>query len=98
MLASKRDVVVAFFLKNPCRPFGSRYHERWLSRSSSMAILQGEDLADRETRQFGRDELNICEFPVSLLTDRSPPDGTLTVKYQDRILDQASGRTVNRTV
>jgi hypothetical protein len=48
----------------------------------------------QETKD-GRDEMNIAEFPIALLSDRAPR-GTKTVEYQDTIWDQHSGQPVTR--
>ena len=39
---------------------------------------EGEDL-----RRVGRDEMNLCEFPIALLTD-SPPGGVKTLVFADQ--------------
>src|SRR4051812_6794432 len=44
---------------------------------------------------LGRDEMNLSEFPITLLTDRIPKDQTEAV-YQDEIYDERSGRTLTR--
>jgi hypothetical protein len=43
----------------------------------------------------GRDELNLAEFPITLLADRVPK-GLKTVTYEDRIFDQQSNEMVTR--
>lgn len=45
----------------------------------------------------GRDELNLAEFPIALLTNQPDPS-VLTVTYQDRIMDKASGEWITRKV
>ena len=45
--------------------------------------------------QLGRDEMNLAEFPIALLTDRIPKDQTEAV-YQDEIFDERTGRTLAR--
>jgi hypothetical protein len=44
---------------------------------------------------LGRDEMNLAEFPITLLTDRVPKDQKLAV-YQDEIYDERSGMTLTR--
>ena len=44
---------------------------------------------------LGRDEMNLAEFPIALLTDRVPKDQTEAV-YQDEIFDERTGRTLAR--
>ena len=43
----------------------------------------------------GRDELNLAEFPITLLSDRVPK-GLKTVTFEDRIFDQQAGEMVTR--
>ena len=45
--------------------------------------------------QLGRDEMNLAEFPITLLTDRVPKDQTEAI-YQDEIYDDRTGRTLTR--
>jgi hypothetical protein len=44
---------------------------------------------------LGRDEMNLAEFPITLLTDRVPKDQREAV-YQDEIFDERSGLTLSR--
>jgi hypothetical protein len=44
---------------------------------------------------LGRDEMNLAEFPISLLTDRVPKDQNVAV-YQDEIHDERTGLTLTR--
>ena len=44
---------------------------------------------------LGRDEMNLAEFPITLLTDRVPKEQTEAV-YQDEIFDERTGLTLNR--
>jgi hypothetical protein len=44
---------------------------------------------------LGRDEMNLAEFPITLLTDRVPKDQKEAV-YQDEMFDERSGLTVSR--
>ena len=44
---------------------------------------------------LGRDEMNLAEFPITLLTDRVPKDQKEAV-YQDEIYDERTGRTLSR--
>jgi Replication initiator protein A len=43
----------------------------------------------------GRDELNLAEFPIALLTDRAA-EGQNTLKFQDTIHDASTGKSVTR--
>jgi hypothetical protein len=45
----------------------------------------------------GRDELNLAEFPITLLTDRVP-QGCKTLVFEDSVYDQQAGETVRRKV
>jgi hypothetical protein len=42
-----------------------------------------------------RDEMNLAEFPITLLTDRAP-DGQNTLEFKDTITDQSTGEPVTR--
>jgi Replication initiator protein A len=44
---------------------------------------------------LGRDEMNLAEFPITLLTDRVPKHQKEAV-YQDEIYDELTGRTLTR--
>ena len=43
----------------------------------------------------GRDELNLAEFPITLLSDRVP-DGCKTLIFEDKVFDQQAGELVTR--
>lgn len=43
----------------------------------------------------GKDELNLCEFPIAALSDRVPA-GQKTIEFQDRIYDERKGELVTR--
>lgn len=45
----------------------------------------------------GRDELNLAEFPITLLADRVP-DGCKTLVFEDSVYDQQAGEVVRRKV
>ena len=44
---------------------------------------------------LGRDEMNLAEFPITLLADRVPKDQKEAI-YQDEIHDERTGRTLAR--
>src|SRR4051812_9960866 len=44
---------------------------------------------------LGKDEMNLAEFPITLLTDRVPK-GKKSIQYQDRIFDEKTGRQITR--
>jgi Replication initiator protein A len=46
-------------------------------------------------RLLGRDEMNLAEFPITLLTDRVPKDQREAV-YQDEIFDERTGLVLTR--
>jgi Replication initiator protein A len=43
----------------------------------------------------GRDELNLAEFPITLLSNRAP-EGCKTLVFQDEVYDQQAGQMVTR--
>lgn len=42
-----------------------------------------------------KDEMNLAEFPIALVTDRVPA-GEKTIRFQDRIFDERKGQLVTR--
>jgi hypothetical protein len=54
-----------------------------------------QQVSSKPLRQLGRDEMNLAEFPVALLTDRVPKDQKEAV-YQDEIYDERTGLTLSR--
>src|SRR5215212_1862834 len=40
-----------------------------------------------------KDELNLAEFPIALLTDRVP-SGQKTIEFQDQIYDERKGQVI----
>ena len=46
---------------------------------------------------LGKDEMNLAEFPMALLTDRVPA-GQKTLEFQDQIFDERRGQLVSRKV
>jgi hypothetical protein len=55
----------------------------------------GPQIQARPLAQLGRDEMNLAEFPITLLTDRVPKNQKEAI-YQDEIYDERSGRTLTR--
>lgn len=43
----------------------------------------------------GKDELNLAEFPIALVTDKMP-SGLKTLRFEDRIFDERRGQVVRR--
>src|SRR5262245_18803332 len=52
-------------------------------------------LSPKPLGSLGRDEMNLAEFPITLLTDRVPKEQKEAV-YQDEIFDERTGRTLAR--
>ena len=50
-----------------------------------------------EIIRLGKDEMNLAEFPITLLADRVPK-GQKSIEYQDRIFDEKSGKAIIRKV
>jgi hypothetical protein len=46
-------------------------------------------------RRLGKDEMNLAEFPITLLTDRAPK-GQSIIRYQDQIFDTRLTRLLTR--
>src|SRR3954451_3790076 len=44
-----------------------------------------------------KDEMNLAEFPIALVTDRVP-EGENTIQFQDQIFDERKGQLVTRTL
>ena len=55
----------------------------------------GQQVSSKPLRQLGRDEMNLAEFPITLLTDRVPKDQKEAI-YQDEIYDERTGLTLSR--
>src|SRR5271154_6039628 len=66
-------------------------------RIDSMTSAATPDLkpSPKTLGALGRDEMNLAEFPITLLTDRVPKDQREAV-YQDEIHDERTGLTLNR--
>ena len=62
-----------------------------------MDASAGDDLKPhpKPLGMLGRDEMNLAEFPITLLTDRVPKAQKEAV-YQDEIFDERSGLTLTR--
>jgi hypothetical protein len=48
-----------------------------------------------EIIQLGKDEMNLAEWPITLLTDRVPK-GKNVIQYQDTIFDEKSNKQITR--
>lgn len=45
----------------------------------------------------GKDEMNLAEFPIALLSERAPR-GQKTVEFEDRFYDEGTGKVITRKV
>jgi Replication initiator protein A len=61
----------------------------------SSDAVTSQPVSSKPLRQLGRDEMNLAEFPITLLTDRVPKDQKEAV-YQDEIYDERTGLTLTR--
>src|SRR3954453_901526 len=64
------------------------------------AFDEGHNTPEATPASFGfsaKDEMNLAEFPIALVTDRVP-EGEKTIRFQDRIFDQRKGQLVTRKV
>jgi hypothetical protein len=52
-----------------------------LFRPSRQERTMGDE--DKDARRIGRDEMNLCEFPIATLSDRVP-EGCKTLVFEDR--------------
>lgn len=50
-----------------------------------------------DTFRKGKDELNLAEFPISVVAEAAPP-GQLTLTFSDTIKDKSTGKLVDRSV
>jgi Replication initiator protein A len=60
-----------------------------------MDVAPEQKLSMRLLGSLGRDEMNLAEFPITLLTDRVPKDQDEAI-YQDEIYDELTGRVLAR--
>lgn len=58
---------------------------------------RGQSTANLAEFSEGRDENNLAEFPLSVLTDRVP-DGLKTLEFEDTVRDWQTGQTITRRV
>ncbi|MDB5349291.1 MAG: Replication initiator protein [Planctomycetota bacterium] len=63
----------------------------------TLEIMGASPTNPVEIIRLGKDEMNLAEFPITLLTDRVPK-GKKILKYQDRIFDEKSGKQITRTL
>lgn len=61
----------------------------------TLEVLATASIGPVEVIQLGKDEMNLAEFPITLLTDRVPK-GKTTIQYQDVIFDEKSGKRITR--
>src|SRR5947209_5792529 len=60
-----------------------------------LAVQPNHKPTSRSLGSLGRDEMNLAEFPITLLTDRVPKDQNEAV-YQDEIFDERTNLTLTR--
>jgi len=60
-----------------------------------MESVPGQKSPIKPLGSLGRDEMNLAEFPITLLTDRVPKDQDEAI-YQDEIYDELTGRVLTR--
>src|SRR4051812_28284754 len=70
-------------------------HQRMNSDPETLEMLAAIKASAVEILRLGKDEMNLAEFPITLLTDRVPR-GQKVIKYQDQIYDEKAGRAVTR--
>jgi hypothetical protein len=58
-------------------------------------LLKAEPESSASVLLAGRDEMNIAEFPITLLTDRAPK-GVTKIEHKDKITDPRSGKEITR--
>jgi hypothetical protein len=63
----------------------------------TLEMLATSKASPAEIIRLGKDEMNLAEFPITLLTDRVPK-GKKVIKYQDRIYDEKSAKQITRTL
>jgi hypothetical protein len=59
---------------------------------------EGQLLSEATPAAFSfsaKDEMNLAEFPIALVTDRVP-EGEKTIRFQDKIFDERKGQLVTR--
>ena len=64
-------------------------------KTETLASLVTEEVPKPERPPFGRDELNLAEFPLTVLTNKVP-QGLKTLVFKDQIRDKRTGELVNR--
>jgi hypothetical protein len=61
----------------------------------TLDIMAAGRAEPAEIIRLGKDEMNLAEFPITLLTDRVPK-GKKVIQYQDRIFDEKTAKHVTR--
>jgi hypothetical protein len=64
---------------------------------SKVQHIESPALAVEKSAVFrlGKDEMNLAEFPIALLTGRVPA-GQKIIEYRDQIFEEQTGRTITR--
>jgi hypothetical protein len=60
-----------------------------------MKKKQSKPLADEREPFLGKDELNLAEFPIALLSEKIP-EGMKTLEFNDQIYDTGKKKLLNR--
>jgi plasmid replication initiation protein len=63
--------------------------------SQESLLETDENWACSTERRFGRDEMNLAEFPLGTLSDRTAP-GQNTLVFEDHIYDHGRGEPITR--
>lgn len=66
---------------------------RFEGLASEDTMVQAPEIQDQ--RKVGRDELNLAEFPLTLLSDRVP-EGLHYLTFKDTIFDDSKGELIER--
>jgi hypothetical protein len=60
-----------------------------------LQLIEPQDPREALRKTGGRDELNLAEFPITLLADRIPA-GCKTLEFEDAVFDQQANAMVTR--
>lgn len=60
-----------------------------------MSELASAEVEELKPPPLGKDELNLAEFPIALLTEKAP-HGVKTLVFKDQIFDQGKRKLLNR--
>ena len=60
---------------------------------TTLSLTQSGNIEELFRSNGGRDELNLAEFPITLLSDRVPK-GCKTLVFEDKVFDRQHGEVV----